>query len=195
MGRAWHSHREKVRDLSPFFGSCSPPIFQSTVRIVLYIYIYIYLSIYLYRGRTVVHSLRQRRGRQPKRYRPMRSTTNRPRRAAASKNRVMFALSPAVHCRGCAPPVPVPQHSVALGAGWCTDQNTYLIAKSQTMKVSQFADAFALLSHTFGQHRGSRDSEHMHTLAPQRIREPAPRDHMQLEPCIGESPTLFVVYE
>ena len=30
-----------------------------------------------------------------------------------------------------------------------------------------------------------RDSDYMHTLAPQRIREPAPRDHMQLESCSG----------
>ena len=47
-----------------------------------------------------------------------------------------------------------------------------------------------------------RDSDYMHTLAPQCIREPAPRDHMQLESCSGwprqgagfytERPTLFV---
>ena len=30
-----------------------------------------------------------------------------------------------------------------------------------------------------------RGSEHMHTLAPQCMREPAPRDHMQLESCSG----------
>ena len=81
----------------------------------------------------------------------------------------------------------------------CFSNNMWIYLYIYANAVLPFLSTF-LGSVTNMQHVASK---HMHSVAQQRIHEPTPRDHMQLEPCTGWSrhsaeltpraPTLFVL--